>query len=72
MSLTPWSDSSCNRSTRAHCSHLLERLTRDALDKRMRNWVEADWRNAAATILENRLNGGKETEEGPDAGIFEL
>jgi hypothetical protein len=38
----------------------------------MRNWVEADWRNAAATILENRLNGGKETEEGDDTGIFEL
>ncbi|KLT39212.1 hypothetical protein CC85DRAFT_288771 [Cutaneotrichosporon oleaginosum] len=51
--------------------HLLERLTRKALDQRMRDWVEADWRHAASVILENRLNG-HETEYGPSVGVFEL
>lgn len=47
-------------------------MTRKALDERMRNWVEEDWRHAASVILENRLSGGKETEIGHFVGLFEL
>ncbi|GMK59029.1 hypothetical protein CspeluHIS016_0700440 [Cutaneotrichosporon spelunceum] len=52
--------------------HLLARLTRDALDERMRNWVNGDWRAAASLIREDRLAGGPEPELGPMADMFEL
>ncbi|BEJ12708.1 hypothetical protein CspHIS471_0211680 [Cutaneotrichosporon sp. HIS471] len=52
--------------------HLLDRLTRKALDKRLRDWAEGDWLTAASLIRENRQNGGVETEIGPLVGMFEL
>lgn len=45
--------------------------TAEALDKRVREWVETDWREVAKPIYEARQSGN-ETQQGNSLGPFVL
>lgn len=48
-----------------------ERMEPDVVDRRLSDFVNADWRGLAQRILEER-KAGNETQEGPGLGLFEL
>lgn len=49
----------------------LERMEREALDERVANFIESDWKAEAAKILEARKRG-EDTQLRPNVGLFDL